>query len=164
LGLAAGENVYAFGPNVQKWIDPLGLCKKQSKPDFYVGSNGDTLPSTAYRYMNSKYTSSTMASKEAPLSYFGFDKYNTGAEARDAFQISKSWSDARLEGKFDTLQLFDKSGNPLVRVPMEAGDKGIIPEPFTRYYSQYGKGGAAQLVPKNDMSVKFDSVTLLPEN
>jgi hypothetical protein len=25
--MAAGENVYRFGPNVQKWIDPLGLCK-----------------------------------------------------------------------------------------------------------------------------------------
>ena len=32
LGLAAGENVYIFGPNVQGWIDPLGLCKKKPKP------------------------------------------------------------------------------------------------------------------------------------
>jgi len=29
LGLAAGENVYSFGPNVQTWNDPLGLCKKK---------------------------------------------------------------------------------------------------------------------------------------
>jgi hypothetical protein len=29
LGLVAGENVYRFGPNTQKWIDPLGLCKKK---------------------------------------------------------------------------------------------------------------------------------------
>jgi RHS repeat-associated protein len=27
LGLAAGENVYAYAPSTQKWIDPLGLCK-----------------------------------------------------------------------------------------------------------------------------------------
>ncbi len=32
LGLVPGENVYAFGPNVQRWIDPLGLCKKKTKP------------------------------------------------------------------------------------------------------------------------------------
>ncbi len=171
LGIAPGINVYAFGPNTQKWIDPLGLCKKQSKPDFYVGPNGDALPSTAYRYMDSKWASSVMASKEARLSYFGFNKYNTGAEARDGFQIfyepgnPDSWSDARLEGKFDTLQLFDKSGNPLVRVPMEYGDTGTIPEPITRCYPQFGKGGAVQLVPKDKMmNVKFDSVTLLPEN
>lgn len=36
LGLAAGENVYIFGPNVQGWIDPLGLCKK--KP-IVIGEN-----------------------------------------------------------------------------------------------------------------------------
>ena len=29
LGLAAGENVYRFGPNAQVWIDPLGLCIKE---------------------------------------------------------------------------------------------------------------------------------------
>jgi len=31
LGLAAGENVYAYAPNVWGWADPLGLCKKASK-------------------------------------------------------------------------------------------------------------------------------------
>jgi RHS repeat-associated protein len=31
LGLAAGENVYAYAPNVWGWIDPLGLCKEASK-------------------------------------------------------------------------------------------------------------------------------------
>lgn len=32
LGLVAGFNMYTFAPNVQKWIDPLGLCKKKPKP------------------------------------------------------------------------------------------------------------------------------------
>jgi hypothetical protein len=32
LGLAAGENVYAYGPNVWNWADPLGLkCEDTSK-------------------------------------------------------------------------------------------------------------------------------------
>jgi RHS repeat-associated protein len=33
LGLSAGDNVYAFASNVQKWIDPLGLCKKKPITD-----------------------------------------------------------------------------------------------------------------------------------
>jgi len=31
LGLVPGENVYSFGPNVHKWIDPLGLCKNSGE-------------------------------------------------------------------------------------------------------------------------------------
>jgi RHS repeat-associated protein len=32
LGLSAGENTYAYAPNVLKWADPLGLsCKKTGK-------------------------------------------------------------------------------------------------------------------------------------
>lgn len=27
LGLAAGDNVYAYAPNVWGWMDPLGLCE-----------------------------------------------------------------------------------------------------------------------------------------
>ena len=28
IGLSGGENLYAFAPNVQEWVDPLGLAKK----------------------------------------------------------------------------------------------------------------------------------------
>jgi RHS repeat-associated protein len=31
LGLAAGENIYAYAPNVWGWVDPLGLCKDKAK-------------------------------------------------------------------------------------------------------------------------------------
>ncbi len=34
LGLAAGENVYAFAPNVWGWADPLGLSCKQDLPEY----------------------------------------------------------------------------------------------------------------------------------
>jgi RHS repeat-associated protein len=40
LGLAAGENVYAYAPNVWGWADPLGLCK-ESRPA--TGSTGNTI-------------------------------------------------------------------------------------------------------------------------
>jgi RHS repeat-associated protein len=39
IGLAAGENVYAYGPNVWTWIDPLGLkCLAKKGEDLYVGT------------------------------------------------------------------------------------------------------------------------------
>jgi uncharacterized protein RhaS with RHS repeats len=44
LGLAAGENVYAYAPNVWGWVDPLGLCSKTAKDEGYyasfMGKNG----------------------------------------------------------------------------------------------------------------------------
>ena len=88
------------------------------------------MPSTAYRYMDSSYAAQTQASGKAPLSYFGFTKFETGAEARDAFQIyyqqgdPASWSDARLRGEFDTLQIFNADGSANARVPLMNGDKG----------------------------------------
>ncbi|WPO93505.1 hypothetical protein SFA32_10965 [Buttiauxella sp. HR94] len=108
-------NLYHYNPNPLGWVDPWGLCKQ--KPDFYVGPHGpgSTMPSAAYRYMNStdRYAAEAISSKSAPLSYFGYTKYKTGHEARDAYQIfyekgnPKSWSDARLLGDFDTLQLYN---------------------------------------------------------
>ncbi|WP_320203779.1 hypothetical protein [Agrobacterium rosae] len=91
-----------------------------------------------------KYVSQTIAVKEAPGSYFGFEKFPTGSAARDAFQIKgpatgSSWSDARLRGEFDTLQLYDPlTGRFNTRVPFEAGDTGSLLEPYTRYYPEFG--------------------------
>lgn len=137
---------------------------------FYVNPRGETLPATAYRYMDSKYAETVMQTMEAPLSYFGFEKFSTGSEARDAFQIffeagnPKSWSDARLRGTFDTLQLFTSEGELLVKIPLERGGLGPLPEPFTRSYPEYGRGNTYQLVPAfPNLKVKFSEVTLLPE-
>ncbi|KUI97802.1 hypothetical protein VRK_30930 [Vibrio sp. MEBiC08052] len=123
--------------------------------------------------MDSSFADQTMKSMEAPLSYFGFTDFNSGKRAREAFQIYydkndplNSWSDARLKGEFDTLQLYDSKGKPQVRVPMEAGDHGNIPEPFTRYYPEYGKGGERQLIPldmSNKPMIKFRTVKVIEE-
>ena len=101
----------------------------------------------------------------------GFKKYDNAYQARDAFQIyynkndlSNSWSDAALRGEFNTLQLFNKKGEPLVRIPYEYGDKGKVLEPFTRSYPQYGIGGELQLIPKNwqnRIEIKYDNLDLL---
>ncbi len=177
IGLAGGINLYQYAPNALGWVDPLGLSrrcktdKKPNKPDFYVGPAGPsaTMPSTAYRYMSTKFAKQTMKSKSGPLSYFGFTKFKTGPQVRDAYQIfyekgnPDSWSDARLLGEFDTLQLY-KDGVPQVRVPLANGDKGPGYELFTSAYPEYGRGGELQLLPiEKGYSVSFDKVSILPE-
>lgn len=126
------------------------------------------MPSTAYRYMRyldddgsvNKWAVKTLESKSAPASYVGFEKYNTSAEAKNAFQIAPEWSDARLRGTFDTLQLYE-GGVPQARVPYWAGGK-MAPkvEPFARAYPEYGTGGAVQLHADNRI-IKFDDVDII---
>ncbi len=179
IGLAGGLNNYQYVPNPTGWVDPLGLVSQSknspeqsdSKADFYVGPDGPnaTLPSTGYRYMDSSYTQQTISSGQAPLSYFGFTEFRSGQEARDAYQIyykagdPNSWSDARLLGQFDTLQLFDSNGVPRVEVPKERGGQGPGLEPFANSYPEYGSGGEQQLKPNERMWVRFDQIRLLPE-
>ncbi|WP_349921887.1 RHS repeat-associated core domain-containing protein [Aeromonas veronii] len=156
-----------------------------SKPDFYVGPSGpaSTLPSTGYRYMRylnddgsvNRFAQKAMDTGEVRLSYFGFDKFDTGEQVTEAFQIKApkhvtssdttgSWSDGRLRIKFDTLQLFDESGKLKVKVPNSHGGEGPDLEPFTEAYPQYGKGGARQLVPNDgeDIFIKVDEIDILP--
>ena len=156
------------------------------KPDFYVGPDGPeaTLPSTGYRYdryLNddgtpNKWGQQTLETGTGRATYIGTEKFETGQEARDAFQIKgpehvnpdnpkdSSWSDARLRGEFDTLQLYDETGRPTVRVPDRLGDqeKGV-PEPITEAYPEFGKGGATQLH-ADGQTIKYDRVDILPEN
>ena len=44
----------------------LPAHKTTAKPYFYVAPDGRILPSTAYRYMDSKYAEQTMKTMEAP--------------------------------------------------------------------------------------------------
>jgi hypothetical protein len=39
--MVAGENVYRFGPNVQTWVDPLGLACTKPKNSIVLGQNMD---------------------------------------------------------------------------------------------------------------------------
>ncbi|WP_328797820.1 RHS repeat-associated core domain-containing protein, partial [Marinobacter mangrovi] len=193
IGLAGGLNNYQYVPNPTGWVDPLGLAcvpkdepapSSPGNPDFYVGPSGpeSTLPGKGFRYMRyknddgsvNKWAEQTLEGKQAPVTYFGFEKYSTGSEARSAFQVkgpeigvdehgSGSWSDARLRGEFDTLQLYE-NGNPTARVPYWGGDNpdsGKL-EPFAEAYRQYGHGGAQQLHADGKM-IKFYNIQILPE-
>ena len=155
------------------------------KPNFYVGPSGVTLKSTAYRYERYLNDDGTPAywgqdmlkNKEGRVTYFGLEKYETSTQAGNALQIKRSihvkdftdpldgsWSDARLRGEFDTLQLFDENGQVKVRVPREYGDAaGADLEPFTEVYRDFGDGGVQQLH-ADKLKIKFDKVDILPEN
>ena len=130
------------------------LCQGGRKTDFYVTPSGEAVPATGYRYMDSKYAEQTMSSMSAPGSYFGFEKFDSASAAQDAFQISPEWSDCRLRGEFDTLQVIDD-----MYVPKAYGDKGPGLEPFTRCYPEYGKGGAQQYIFKG--TIRFKKVKMI---
>jgi hypothetical protein len=141
-----------------------------SSPDFYVNSQGATLPATGYRYMDSQYAAQTQSTMTAPLSYFGFTDYPTGAAARNGYQIfyengnAASWSDASLKGEFNTLQLFGANGFVNAKVPLTNGGIGPGLEPYTISYPQYGVGGQAQLVPAIPGTiVQLNKITILPK-
>ncbi|MDX5631031.1 MULTISPECIES: hypothetical protein [unclassified Brenneria] len=121
-----------------------------------------------------KWAPDLINTKKAQVTYFGFDKFDTGSGARNAFQIKgpdkvdplipadKSWSDARLRGEFDTLQLYE-NGVPQVRHPTMYGDKPGAPlEPFTKAYPEYGDGGVQQMHADKRV-ITFDEVDILPE-
>jgi len=154
----------------------------KTKTDFYVGPSGpeSTLPATGYRYMGyenangtvNKYAQQAIDTKKARLSYFGFEKLDTGDNVTEAFQIrapkhvtpadpDAAWSDGRLRLEFNTLQLY-KNGEPRVAVPYSHGGKGTDLEPFTKVYPQYGPGGVQQLVPKGTVEIIADKVDILP--
>ena len=147
---------------------PSAQPTKENRVDFYVNSQGIALPATGYRYMDSRYAEATTSSMSGPLSYFGFTNFDTGAAARSGFQIffesrnPASWSDARLKGVFDTLQLFGENGFVNAKVPLINGGAGPGLEPYAKSYPQYGAGGEAQLVPVNKgSSVIFKEIELL---
>ncbi|MFP1886657.1 RHS repeat-associated core domain-containing protein, partial [Lonsdalea quercina] len=174
IGVLGGLNNYQYAPNPLTWIDPLGLskCSSSGKPDFYVGPAGPsaTMRSTAYRHMKykepdgsiNKFVAQTLESKSAPVTYFGFGKYSAGSTARDKFQIASEWSDARMRGTFDTLQLY-KDGKPTAFVPKWEGNSHPTKlEPFAKAYPQYGQGGEAQLHAGGQI-IHFDSIDIIPD-
>lgn len=126
------------------------------KTDFYVKPNGDAVPATGYRYMDTKYTEQTIKSNKAPGSYFGFDKFDSASEARSALQIAPEWNNAGLRGEFDTLQIIDD-----IRIPYEYGDTGNLLEPFTKSYPEYGVGGYRQVITNSWIEFKPGGLKML---
>ena len=113
-----------------------------------------TLPSTFYHHMDSKYAEQTMRIMEAPRSYIGLSKFDLASKMQEAYQISPAWSNVKIRGEFDILQIMDN-----VYVSKEAGDTGKVLEPITSYYPEYRKGCYPQL--KTNSVIKFKKVDLI---
>lgn len=135
---------------------PLALPAPKSTPktDFYVKPNGDIIPATGYRYMNSIYAKETMENMSAPGSYFGFSRFDSAAKVRDAYQIAPEWSDVKMRGKFNTLPLIDD-----IYVPKGQGGEADYLEPLTKDFIEYGQGGYPQL--KVDKIINFEEVVII---
>ena len=169
-----GLNLYAYcGNNPVVYDDPSGYastsigkaCPPQgkisesvdesgSKADFYVTPSGDVVPATGYRYMDSGRANDAIISGEQYTTYIGFKKYDSASQVKDAFQIADSWSDCKVRGEFDTLQVIDD-----LYVPTTKGNTTAIPEPITFSYPEYGKGGEHQL--RVDKVIKFTNVDFI---
>ena len=128
--------------------------KSGRKTDFYITLNGNVVPATGYRYMDSQRAKDALTKGEQYTTYIGFTKYDSASQVKDAFQIADAWSDCKVRGEFDTLQVIDK-----MYVPTEKGNTTTIPEPITCSYPEYGKGGEQQLCV--DTVVKFKNVTII---
>ncbi len=75
------------------------IPSKKVATDFYIRPNGEAIPSTGYRYIDTKFLDEIMDNNRAPGSYFSFDRFDSAAEARDALQISTDWSNAGVRGE-----------------------------------------------------------------
>ena len=134
--------------------DPWRSYESGRKADFYVTPSGDVVPATGYRYMDSGRANDAIISGEQYTTYIGFKKYDSASQVKDAFQIADSWSDCKVRGEFDTLQVIDD-----LYVPTTKGNTTAIPEPITFSYPEYGKGGEHQL--RVDKVIKFTNVDFI---
>lgn len=148
------------------WADDLGLFSKGVKPNsinFYVKPNGDTIPSTGYKYgylshnnqisLDELNTSAIQPGNNG-IRYISFDYYSTGKEARNYLQLPY---EPNYRVTFDTLQIVDDLKIPF-RNYNESPFLGV--EPVTNSYYKWGTGGATQ--PITSLPIKFFWYDLLP--
>ena len=141
-GVAKGAETAAGGAEV---------AGAEVKADFYVKPNGELVPSTGYRYMDSNNAVEALRDGKQYTTYFGVDKFDSAADVQDAFQVSPEWSDCKVRGEFDTLQVVDE-----IYVPTTLGNTTDVLEPITVSYPEFGKGGVKQY--RVDKVVEFSEV------
>ena len=124
------------------------------KPDFYVKQTGDAVPSTGYRYMSSDNAAGALMNGEQYTTYVGFEKLDSAAQVQNSYQVAPVWSDCKVRGEFDTLQVIDD-----LYIPTTRGNTTNILEPLAVSYPEYGSGGGYQM--RVDSNVKFNNVTII---
>jgi RHS repeat-associated protein len=105
LGLAAGENVYAYAPNVWGWVDPMGLCEEQAKVHVAyhknkpVGHNviGIEMPNEKTRWFD-------LVMTESPGGAKGLVKGGQETLLREQSKISKRYRISTREVDLDSAK------------------------------------------------------------
>lgn len=133
-----------------------------NKAMFYVRESGEAIPSTSYKYIDSNapdlqkiLSDGHMPARTSNRPHYGsFNKYNNANDAMDALQLAKKpdgtpWNDARYRVEFDTLQHIDE-----IEVPRGKWGEADYLEPLTKDYTDFGDGGATQIIFKSKTKVK----------
>ncbi len=135
-------------PATKKFISKPNL----SRTDFYVRSNGDVIPSKAYRYIreDAEGVENTLKSGTIKPSdkgtYLSFDDFRDSADAKNYLQIPK---EPRYKAEVDTLQSVED-----LKIPKGSYGNGDNLEPITETEFRYGKGGATQAVTNKELHAK----------
>ena len=131
-----------------------------NRPDYYVKPNGEVIPATGYRYMNSNdpFTNEVIKNMSIPAqtdpekwTYISFDKYDVAA--KDWLQTPHP---ADVRASFDTLQTLDD-----LQIPKGQWNTADYYEPITKDYIDYGRGGATQAITQKE--IKIDEIVQLPK-
>jgi len=134
---------------VTKVDDVAKAGSSARKADFYVKPNGDAIPSTGYRYMdsNASYLNDLKKNMTIPENnkgtYISFDKLDTPNPGK--LQVPH---DASYRGTFDTLQVVDD-----LKIPKGDWGKSSHLEPITETNPKFGSGGATQAVTSKEIKL-----------
>ena len=149
IGLAGGENLYNFAPNMQSWIDPLGLIKAK----FIDG----------VLYIFNKYRKNSVEDKDLNKFVEAWNKSiadNGGSLSRCAVsdETRKKASQAAAKHKEQNPSLY-KKGEVAGHIP-DVGWGGKIDGPFMPLNSRVNSyiEGVTQAVP---VGTKYSSVKLV---
>lgn len=133
-----------------------------NKPMFYVRASGEAIPSTGFKYVDSKSLDIQKIiseghlparSLERPPHYGSFNKFDNSDDAINALQLPKNvdgqlLNDARYRVEFDTLQLADE-----LKIPNGKWGEASYLEPITKDFTGFGDGGATQVIFRNTTKV-----------
>ena len=138
---------------------PEGLLAK-GRPDFYVRSSGDIIPGTAYRATGGKSNiaelgSGKIASRDPTYITFDDIRGKTAEEVQDLLQLPQKPSHVVT---FDTKKILES-----IRIPDGKWNTDKIPEPITKTFPQWGKGGGTQAVTNQVIDIDPKSIMELPQ-
>ena len=104
--------------------------------------------------MSSDNAAGALTNGEQYTTYVGFEELDSAAQVQNSYQVAPVWSDCKVRGEFDTLQVIDD-----LYIPTTRGNTTNILEPLAVSYPEYGSGGGYQM--RVDSNVKFNNVTII---